>query len=126
MKRWYEEKNAPQPGQYLCDVAEVPEGVLKRFEFGESKKTRFKMFLYRFKGELRGYMNVCPHFNVALNVLHPDDVFTSDRQQFMCVMHYAKFEIETGLCIEGPCMDLSMELIPIEVRDDSVYVTEYN
>lgn len=46
MKRWYQEKNAPAVGTYLCSVADIPLNGVMEFNFGQQKKNLFRMFVY--------------------------------------------------------------------------------
>ena len=121
MKSWYLERHAPLPGTPLCDVDDIDEGGVRMFTFGESPRSRFRMFLHKGDGMVRAYMNACPHFNVPLN-LEPEALFTSDNRQFMCSIHYARFNIEDGHCTEGPCQGLGLEKIPLRVVGGYVYV----
>lgn len=123
MKNWYEERNAPKEDTYLCKVTDVPVGDVKEFQFGEQLRTLFKMFIYNDAGTLRAYMNVCPHFDMSLN-LEPGQMFTSDRSQFMCSIHYAKFNLDDGQCTDGPCEGLALESIPLNIDGDEVYIAK--
>lgn len=122
MKKWYQEKNAPQPGTYLCPVSDIPLNGVIEFSFGAQRKTLFRMFVYNDAGHLRAYMNVCPHFDVPLNV-RPGEMFTSDHSQFMCAIHYAKFNIHDGHCTEGPCEGVGLEAIPLIITNESLYIS---
>lgn len=123
MKSWYEERNAPKPGTYLCTLSDVADDEVVEFTFGELKKNQFRMFVYNDNGVLRAYMNMCPHFDVPLNV-EPGEMFTSDRSQFMCMVHYAKFNLDDGHCIDGPCEGLGLESVPLSINDGQVYIGE--
>jgi len=125
MKQWHEERNAPEPGTFLCRVNEISEGGVLEFKFGENKRTVFRMFVHNHAGSLRGYMNVCPHFDVPLNV-EPGQMFTSDGSQFMCSIHYAKFNFNDGQCTDGPCEGLALESIPLHIDNDEVRVGEHS
>ena len=122
MKKWYELRNAPEIGTPLCEVSDIAVGEVKEFTFGEEKKHQFHMFLYNDSGTIRGYVNKCPHFQVPLNV-EPGGMFTTDRSQFMCMFHYAKFNIDSGHCTEGPCEGSDLEKIPLEIINNTIYVS---
>ena len=121
MKKWYLERNAPTAGTWLCKVDDICTSEVAEFKFGENIKTLFRMFIFNDQGQLRAYMNVCPHFNVPLNVT-PGEFFTSDRAQFMCSIHYAKFNVGNGECTDGPCEGMALEVIPLSVIDSEVYI----
>jgi nitrite reductase/ring-hydroxylating ferredoxin subunit len=121
MKRWFEQRHAPKPGSYLCDIAEVGESQVRELKFGTDTHVPFRMFIYNDAGTLRAYMNACPHFNVPLNYL-PGELFTTDRRQFICMTHYAKFNLDDGRCSEGPCEGEGLEVIPLLFDGERVLV----
>ena len=121
MRRWYEERHAPVAGTYLCEVTAVAQLQVKEFQFGNNTHVPFRMFIYNDGGSLRAFMNACPHFNVPLNY-SPGDVFTSDRRQFLCMTHYAKFNFTDGQCTEGPCEGEALELIPLRIEGSHVLI----
>lgn len=123
MKSWYEEKNAPASGMLLCSLDELCKEGLMEFEFGTCIKTKFRMFLYRTKDDVVGYVNRCPHFNVPLN-LSRGDFFTADRSQFQCCHHYATFDKFTGACTDGPCKGRSLTKIPLYIEDGLIAIGE--
>ncbi|GGO79905.1 hypothetical protein GCM10011348_15390 [Marinobacterium nitratireducens] len=121
MKKWYDERYAPEAGAVLCDTNDVSVGKARLFSFGEEAKFKFRMILYNDQGVYRAYRNVCPHFQVPLG-LEASNLFTTDKRQFMCTIHYAKFEFADGACTEGPCEGLRLEAIPVETHDGQVYI----
>jgi nitrite reductase/ring-hydroxylating ferredoxin subunit len=66
-----------------------------------------------------GYVNTCPHDGVWLNV-GSGEFFTPDRAFLRCGRHGATFEIDTGLCIDGPCNGRSLQPIALAVVGDEV------
>ena len=40
----------------------------------------------------------------------------------MCSVHYARFNLDDGYCTEGPCEGLKLELIPLVIENDQVFV----
>ncbi len=121
MKQWYEEKNSPAPGTPLLSMDDISIGQVKEIEFGESIKTKFKMFLYRTESDVLAYLNRCPHFNVPLNV-NAGELFCADGSEFQCCHHYARFDKITGVCTDGPCEGRVLTKIPIELAGDSIVV----
>lgn len=69
--------------------------------------------------EFIGYVNSCPHRGIWLNV-GDGDFFTRDRAFLKCGRHGSVFEIDSGLCIDGPCKDSSLEPIALTVVDGDV------
>ena len=66
-----------------------------------------------------GYVNACPHDGVWLNI-GSGDFFTQDRAFLKCGRHGATFEIDTGLCIDGPCNGRNLQPIALAVVDGEV------
>ncbi len=59
------------------------------------------------------YLNGCPHLGVELN-WSPDQFLTVDGSLIQCATHGARFEIDTGRCIAGPCF--GEHLVPVPCR----------
>jgi nitrite reductase/ring-hydroxylating ferredoxin subunit len=68
-----------------------------------------------------GYVNSCPHQGIWLN-FGEGTFFTRDRAFLKCGRHGSVFEIDTGLCIDGPCKDKSLEPLALAVVDGEVCV----
>ena len=68
-----------------------------------------------------GYVNSCPHKGIWLN-FGEGNFFTRDRGFLRCGRHGSVFEIDTGLCIDGPCKDKSLEPIALAVVDGDVCI----
>lgn len=66
-----------------------------------------------------GYVNACPHDGVWLNI-GSGDFFTQDRAFLKCGRHGATFEIDSGICIDGPCNGKSLQPIALAVVDGEV------
>lgn len=89
-------------------------------ETGESRP--FRIFVVRTHAdEYFGYVNSCPHEGVWLN-FGEGTFFTKDRAFLKCGRHGSAFEIDTGLCIEGPCRGKSLEPIALAVVDGDVCI----
>jgi len=121
MKRWFEERHAPDPGTYLCTTGEIADKQVREFRFGQDTNFPFRMFIFNEGGTFRAYKNACPHFDVPLNHV-PGDLFTEDGRYFLCMTHYAKFDTADGTCIEGPCEGDALDRIPLIQEEDRLVV----
>jgi len=108
----------------ICASDEIERGgarafSLSRFEAsGESRP--FPIVVIRTHGnDYVGYVNACPHDGVWLNI-GSGDFFTQDRAFLKCGRHGATFEIDSGLCIDGPCNGRSLQPIALAVVDGEV------
>lgn len=66
-----------------------------------------------------GYRNSCPHQGIWLNV-GSGDFFDAGQAFLRCGRHGAKFEIETGSCIDGPCKGASLDPLAIAVAGGDI------
>ena len=121
MKPWKEEKNAPAAGQLLCQLAELTDSEVFELTLAPASKHPFRLFIHKQDGCYSCFMNRCPHFGIPLN-MQPRQLFSTDKQQFICSTHYARFNFHDGFCTEGPCEGSSLEVIPIETRNAAIYV----
>jgi len=105
----------------LCDLNEldVDRGV-KGFEL-EYKGQTISAFLVRVDKQIFAYRNRCPHTGVELNWL-PDQFLDMDRHYIQCATHDARFQIEDGRCVAGPCVGDTLEALMVELRGTTVYL----
>lgn len=108
----------------VCAADAIERGGAKAFSLsriddgGESRP--FPIVVVRTHGNVYlGYVNSCPHDNVWLNI-GSGEFFTADRAFLKCGRHGATFEIESGLCIGGPCTGKSLQPIALAVVDGDV------
>ncbi len=91
----------------ICAADDIEPGSARAFslsritEAGEHRP--FPIVVVRtHANDYYGYVNACPHQGIWLNV-GAGEFFTADRAFLKCGRHGAKFEIDTGLCVDGPC-----------------------
>lgn len=82
----------------------------------QAKGVNQTVILIKHEGEVKAYLNNCPHQNVPLNEAYKIDVNPFEKTM-KCSVHDAFFRIEDGLCVEGPCWDEALEAIAIEVSE---------
>lgn len=103
------------PGVPLCGLETIAEPGARNFvlQIGEAF---FHGFVVRKDGEVRGYVDRCPHMGVPL-AHEPDRYLTSTGDLIMCGWHGALFRIEDGRCVGGPCIGDRLRAWPVEVRE---------
>ena len=108
----------------ICATDAIERGGAKAFSLsrvdasGESRP--FPIVVIRtHDNDYLGYVNACPHDGVWLNI-GSGDFFTPDRAFLKCGRHGATFEIDSGLCIDGPCREKSLQPIALAVIDGEV------
>jgi len=86
----------------LCHIDDIPEGSARGFTAAERS-----VLVVKKRGDCFVYLNRCPHLGIALE-WEPDNFLDSEGLYIRCCNHGAFFEIDTGLCIMGPCMGDSL------------------
>ena len=79
------------------------------------------LILYRQGGEVRAWLNVCPHAGRRLDWA-PGKFMHSREGLLVCAVHGASFELEGGLCVAGPCRGDALRPVAVEVRDGQVWL----
>lgn len=74
-----------------------------------------KLILIRTGKNVFAYVNSCPHIGAPLD-LKPGQFLSHDNKNIICSTHGALFQIDTGLCIFGPCHNQYLEVIPIRIE----------
>ena len=121
--------------QVICDRADLVESV------GGGKAVRFMMqrgtqnsknsqnsqklpcFVVAFGGEIYAYVNKCPHRYTELDWL-PGEVFDDEGLYLVCATHGAVFEVNSGLCADGPCKGLSLDRVQVREVDKHVILVD--
>ena len=105
----------------LCAVKDIPDGGSEGFYTDTSDGRNLYMVLRR-GDEVFVYKNVCPHTGMPLD-FQPGRFLTADGALIQCSTHGAKFLIETGVCISGPCMGDRLTSVSTEIRSGEIYLT---
>lgn len=87
----------------------------------DRESTNLELFVVKKDSKIVVYENSCPHTSGPLDWT-PDQFLDIDNEHIMCANHGAHFEIDTGLCIYGPCKAESLKAIPFTIRDNNIYV----
>lgn len=79
------------------------------------------MFVVKKDDSVFAYINNCPHAGAPLE--WKEDVFLNDEGKYIvCGMHGALFEIENGICIDGPCFNQSLTPVAIDIVGEEIYL----
>jgi len=65
-------------------------------------------------GDIRAYANRCPHLEVTLEA-RPDRFLDEHGAHLVCSMHGARFRVDDGACVWGPCEGQALEPVDIVV-----------
>ncbi|MCB4820609.1 Rieske (2Fe-2S) protein [Roseicella aerolata] len=103
----------------LCRLEDIPEGGAKGFSAPPGGFVG--LFAVRKDGRVHVYVNACPHIGLPLEPL-PDRFLDPRRQVILCAVHGARFRIEDGQCVSGPCIGEALEAVPVRIVDGQVMV----
>ncbi len=108
-------------GAVLCALDDVPDGGSQGF-VAETAEGRRAVLAVRKGQSVFAYVNSCPHIGAPLD-FKPGQFLNLEKTLIQCANHGALFRIEDGHCISGPCAGKDLQVVPVEVRDGTVYVT---
>lgn len=97
---------------------ELDDPGCREFRIGEGDWP-FRGFVVRKGDEIYAYQNYCMHVGHPLN-FKPDSFLTKNNDLIICASHGALYEIETGICVAGPCPGKSLRAVRTEVVDGNV------
>lgn len=99
---------------------ELDDPGCREFEIGEGDWP-FRGFVVRQGDAVYAYENYCMHVGHPLN-FKPDSFLTRDLSKIICASHGALYEIESGLCVAGPCPGKSLRPVSVDVIDGLIVV----
>ena len=102
----------------LCALSDIDDPGSHEFSWGEGDWP-LPLFVVRRDGKVRGFVNRCPHAGHELNLL-PNEFLTGDGELLMCRSHGARFRIDDGFCVLGPCPGATLPRFAVEVVDGYV------
>ncbi len=104
--------------QTLCSFQDIEDNGAMRFETGGRSVVVVKK-----DGQIYVYVNSCPHIGIDLE-FQENQFLDMDKQFIQCANHGALFEIETGLCISGPCHGQSLQAVDFAIEEDLIVLKE--
>lgn len=81
----------------------------------------FQGFVVRQGEKFYAYQNLCRHLPITLD-LNDDEFFSHDKKFLQCQMHGAMYEINTGLCVAGPCLGAQLIRLDLEEEEDRLVI----
>ena len=82
------------------------------------------LILTRKADEVNVFLNSCPHTGVRLD--WKVGVFlTVDKAHLQCSTHGALFELDSGFCVAGPCINQCLVKLQTKVYDQAIYVNAH-
>lgn len=110
----------PDVEKRLGLLSEVEDPGCREFTIGRGEWP-FKGFVVRRGAEVYAYENSCRHAGHPLN-WQKDRFLTEDGKKIICASHGAVYDIESGVCVTGPCPGKKLVAVQVEVRDGEILV----
>jgi len=101
-------------------LADLDDPGCREFQIGDGDWP-FRGFVVRRGDRVYAYQNYCMHAGHPLNYA-PDRFLTRDRKMLICASHGALYEIESGMCVGGPCTGKALRSVEVEVVDGTIVV----
>lgn len=102
----------------VCQINSIPENGSHAIEFDQSA-----LFAIKKREQIFIYINRCPHLHTPLN-WEPNRFLNNSGDLIQCSTHGALFDIESGECLQGPCLGQSLQAIDYEVKDGNIWIKE--
>jgi nitrite reductase/ring-hydroxylating ferredoxin subunit/GNAT superfamily N-acetyltransferase len=108
--------------RYLCRADDIPDPGAKSVMLGRGENAK-NIVVAKKDGRLHGYVNSCPHWGTPLEIV-PGNLMTRDKKYLFCATHGAKFQLEDGFCVDGPCEGESMKPVTLILENGAVSLDE--
>jgi nitrite reductase/ring-hydroxylating ferredoxin subunit len=111
----------------LCRIDEVPDRTAKAIELRginpHGEVDTCPIIVVRWAEQVYGYINTCPHKPTQLDASRPGKFWNEEHSHLMCDKHGAIFEVDTGMCLDGPCQGKGLTPLSVQVIDGEVCLT---
>ena len=105
--------------QYLCKLNELTDPDSRGFTV-KIKRQMTDIFIVRKAKQVYAYKNICPHAQAPLE-WNPDQFLDEENTAIICAMHGAKFSIEEGECVSGPCNGVGLTSVELSIIDGDIF-----
>lgn len=106
-------------GQALCRLDVIDDGGATAVDVCIDG-TEQTLIVLRRGGQAHAYINVCPHAGRRLDWA-PGRFLVKDGI-LVCAVHGASFQVDSGLCVGGPCQGDSLREVSVTVTSDGQVV----
>ncbi len=104
----------------VCEVARLDDPGSFGFSVDYNGE-QIEGFVVQSDAQYFAYRNSCPHTGAPLDWVE-HQFLDVEGALIQCAVHDARFLIESGECVSGPCPGECLESLPIEVQGDSIYL----
>jgi len=105
--------------KFLCHIDDLENLQSKSFSI-KLKRKPTDIFLVKKEDQVFGYVNICPHAGAPLE-WNMDEFLDENKESIICAMHGAKFTIEEGECIGGPCDGNGLTQVDLIIKNKEIF-----
>ncbi len=107
----------------ICDSSRLEsEGLGYKFTV-QRDGVLLETFVLRFRGNVYGYLNRCPHLFLQLDY-EEGEFFDISGDYIICANHGALFEPDSGECVSGPCYGASLSPIQVIESENAIMIVD--
>jgi nitrite reductase/ring-hydroxylating ferredoxin subunit len=99
----------------LCRLDDLVDGEARAFDLHATGHDI--VFVIRRGDGVRVYRDACPHEGTPM-AWRRHEYLNAARDRIVCHAHGAQFEIDTGLCLLGPCLGQSLQRLDHRIDAD--------
>ncbi|HEB82831.1 MAG TPA: Rieske (2Fe-2S) protein [Gammaproteobacteria bacterium] len=105
---------------FLCKTSDIEDPGSRGFEVKIRRKTQ-DIFVVHKNGEFYAYIDSCPHTGAPLE-WQENQFLDLDGELIQCAVHDARFLIDTGDCIAGPCRGDRLQALPLKIVNGEIHL----
>lgn len=106
----------------LCRLDELPESGSRGFD--PEGRGQNSVFAVRRAGAVHVYADSCPHHGTPL-AWRRHAYLNAAGDRIVCSAHGAQFEIETGICVLGPCLGDQLMPVPWRIVGSAIVIADW-
>jgi nitrite reductase/ring-hydroxylating ferredoxin subunit len=109
--------------QFLCRLMDLPDGDSRGFD--PLHRGQDSVLVVRRGRQVRVYRDACPHHGTTPMAWRKDAYLNAQRDRIVCSAHGAQFDIDSGLCLLGPCLGQSLTALPHTLNEsDEIHLID--
>ncbi|WP_408585052.1 Rieske (2Fe-2S) protein [Paraburkholderia bannensis] len=100
---------------YLTDLDALPQPCSRGFDPHHTGHAT--IFVVRHASGVRAWRDACPHYGNTPMAWRKDAWLDAKGAHIVCHAHGALFDIESGVCVKGPCLGLRLTPVALHIDD---------